>query len=115
MFLKICIIILCIAHWCACIWNGIRIMEDKKDNWYTSYELHDRDESNWSASYVDGIYFSVTTMITIGYGDIHPVTIDEQIFGVFMMILSSGLFGYTMNMVTALFQNNDFVVNEIMD
>jgi len=30
--------------------------------------------SNWETRYLDALYFSITTMITIGYGDIHPYT-----------------------------------------
>lgn len=42
-------------------------------------------------------------MITIGYGDYHPYTTNEKVFGIFVMILSSGLFGYVMNMIVTIF------------
>ena len=40
---------------------------------------------------------SVTTMTTVGFGDIVPVNNDEKIFAIFMMLLSCGVFAYTMN------------------
>lgn len=44
-------------------------------------------------------------MITIGYGDIYPITTIERSFGVIVMIFSSGLFGYIMNSIVLLFEN----------
>lgn len=41
-------------------------------------------------------------MITIGYGDIYPITTWERLFGIIVMIFSSGLFGYVMNSIVAL-------------
>jgi hypothetical protein len=36
-------------------------------------------------------------MTTVGFGDITPVNSDEKIFCIFMMLLSCGVFAYTMN------------------
>ena len=44
--------------------------------------------------YVDTLYFSITTMMTVGYGDIHPICVKERIIAIFSMVLASGLFGY---------------------
>jgi hypothetical protein len=38
-------------------------------------------------------------MITVGYGDIVPKTSGERIFTIFIMILASGVFAYTMNSI----------------
>jgi len=35
---------------------------------------------SWDSIYLSALYFSITTMITIGYGDIHPYTSSEMIF-----------------------------------
>ena len=52
-------------------------------------------------------------MITIGYGDVHPWTPIEMLFAIFMMILASGVFGYTMNSIMLLFQNESEEVQEL--
>ena len=62
-------------------------------------------DDGWYIQYISALYFSVTTMITVGYGDIHPWSPLEQLFGIFMMILASGVFGYTMNSIIALLDN----------
>lgn len=58
-----------------------------------TYGIYD---SPWEVKYITALYFSVTTMITVGYGDIHPNTNLEMIFGIAVMVISSGIFGYSM-------------------
>jgi hypothetical protein len=43
--------------------------------------------------WVRAFYFSNVTMITVGYGDILPVTNEEMIFCVFNMLISCAVFG----------------------
>ncbi|CAD8093500.1 unnamed protein product [Paramecium primaurelia] len=121
-FIKICIIILCLAHWLACIWNLIRIIEGSDLNWYTRYQIYQlenyiiyQDTNYWVSQYLVAIYFSITTMITIGYGDIFPITTIERTFGVIVMIFSSGLFGYIMNSIVLLFENQEENVVELLE
>ena len=44
------------------------------------------DSANWGSdeqlSFIDGLYFSIVTISTVGYGDISPVTPDLQVFTV---------------------------------
>ena len=37
--------------------------------------------------YINAIYFACTTMLTIGYGDISPVSIPEKIITIFIEIV----------------------------
>jgi hypothetical protein len=38
-------------------------------------------------------------MITVGYGDVTPVTRNEKLFAIFTMLLACGVFAYTMNVM----------------
>jgi hypothetical protein len=64
---------------------------------------------NWDIKYLSALYFSVTTMITIGYGDIHPYTSPEMIVSILAMLLASGVFGYTMNSIMIMFEEKNEV------
>ncbi|CAD8171846.1 unnamed protein product [Paramecium octaurelia] len=119
-FFKICLIILSLSHWLACIWNAIRFIEETDNNWYTQYVINfnqekDNDPDYWFNQYVAGIYFSITTMITIGYGDISPKNTIERSFGIFVMILASGVFGYVMNSIVLLFQNMNESLEDLLN
>lgn len=43
-------------------------------------------------SFFDAVYFSVSTMTTVGFGDITPVTFFGKVITVLMMVFGTGLF-----------------------
>lgn len=44
-------------------------------------------------------------MLTVGYGDIHPVTSEEEIFGIISIIGACCVFAYTMNIIGTVLSN----------
>lgn len=44
----------------------------------------------WSV--VDSLYFSITTLSTVGYGDLHPTTTFSKIFTMVYLVLGIGVF-----------------------
>lgn len=44
-------------------------------------------------------------MITVGYGDITPITTLERIYCVICMVMACGIFGYVMNRVGNIFSS----------
>ena len=65
-FLKLSLIILFLAHWIACLWHGVGQL-DSTENWMIVRKIQ---EESWEIRYLWSIYWAVTTMITVGYGDI---------------------------------------------
>lgn len=43
-------------------------------------------------SIIDSLYFCVTTLATVGYGDLHPVTTFGKIFTMIYIVIGIGLF-----------------------
>ncbi|CAD8163247.1 unnamed protein product [Paramecium octaurelia] len=112
-FLKITAMILCIAHWIACIWNIVEFVDEQVElTWMTQYGIHD---APWEVKYITAFYFSITTMITVGYGDISPNTNLEMIFGIIVMVLSSGIFGFSMSSLNFIIQGEDQNIAEIKE
>ncbi|XP_038701134.1 potassium channel AKT1-like [Tripterygium wilfordii] len=58
-------------------------------------------KSVWSR-YVTSIYWSITTLTTVGYGDLHPVNTREMIFDIFFMLFNLGLTAYLIGNMTNL-------------
>lgn len=60
-------------------------------------------DQNWFEQYIYSMYWSVTTMLTVGYGDITPGTEVQKIYSIFALIVSSAVFGYVMNRIGTIF------------
>jgi voltage-gated potassium channel Kch len=58
------------------------------------------EEQGAALIYLKSLYFILVTMTTIGYGDITPEGTEETVTLLFIMMLSSGLFGYILNSLT---------------
>lgn len=103
-FVRLCFLIICIAHWFACIWHLLAVYEetDYMVTWLKQAKLED---SPWDERYVSSLYWAITTMITVGYGDITPLTSAEKLYTIFCMLLACGVFGYTMNRIGNIFQS----------
>ena len=63
-------------------------------------------------TYIASLYWSLTTMTSIGYGDVSPKTPSERIFGIFGMICGAVLFGHFMGNVLAVVADMSPAENE---
>ena len=43
-------------------------------------------------SFIDALYFTIVTISTVGYGDIHPTTTVSKLFGIILIIIGIGIF-----------------------
>lgn len=51
----------------------------------------------------DAIWWSITTMTTVGYGDHYPVTTEGRVVGIILMICGVGMFAGLSGLVASLF------------
>lgn len=80
------------THWIACIWLYLRPPLPGTDPGF---------------AYIKALYWSVTTLTTIGYGDIVPTTGTEMLFTIFVMLLGVALYGYVIaNIASTVFSTD---------
>ncbi|XP_041839004.1 potassium voltage-gated channel subfamily H member 1b [Melanotaenia boesemani] len=114
------------AHWLACIWYSIGdyevIDEDsnkvRRESWLsllgetvgTPYEFNVSGSGLWEGGpskdsvYITSLYFTMTSLTSIGFGNIAPNTDAEKIFAVAMMMIGSLLYATIFGNVTTIFQ-----------
>ena len=80
-----------IVHITCCIWWGFTASVTTEPWFGNTIDL----DSSLSRKYLLSLYFTFTTMSTVGYGDLHPqAVISEQLFGCILVILGASTFGY---------------------
>ncbi|EAR98365.2 cation channel family protein (macronuclear) [Tetrahymena thermophila SB210] len=85
------------SHIFSCFWHAIgQYYYFQKIGWI--YELGFSNEDSYKI-YIVCFYYAVVTMSTIGYGDIYAKTTGEMLFMIFAILISSCLFGYTINQI----------------
>ncbi|CAD8209035.1 unnamed protein product [Paramecium pentaurelia] len=95
-----------VAHFSACIWHIIgQWGEWGNHEGKTWLKVANLQNESWLDRYVVSFYWSIVTMTTIGYGDITPVNLTERIFVIFMTMISSATFAYTVNNIGGIFQD----------
>jgi hyperpolarization activated cyclic nucleotide-gated potassium channel 2 len=99
-----------VAHWLACLWFflGSSGQDIHPITWITVAGI--QDKSNWE-QYVTSLYWAFTTIATVGYGDIAPITLEEKIFAMTTMIISSGVFAYTLGSIGTLVSEQNALEN----
>ena len=82
-----------VSHLLACLWYIVGTYSNESTSWVRTYNSI---ENSWSSMYLNSIYWSLVTMITVGYGDIVPQNEIEKMFCIITMLVGFTLFGFTM-------------------
>ena len=80
------------AHIMACGWIGLGAVEQGL---------------SMRSTYTCAIYWCITTLTTVGYGDITPTEDIQKIYTMIVMILGVGVYGYVIGNIATLFANID--------
>ena len=90
-----------ITHWISCGWLKIAGINE-------NISAH--------SNYVSALYWTTTTLTTVGYGDVVPHTNVEKLYAVFVMIIGVGFYGYLIGNVVSVITKRDpahenFIIN----
>lgn len=97
--------VLGIVHLIACLWCFCPSLEGySMDSWVVRLGYQDEDNS---AIYIAAFYWAFTTLTTVGYGDITPVTPLEKVIAVVWMLLGICSFSFAIGSLTGMIAKLD--------
>ncbi len=96
---------LILLHLSACIWYLIAKFEDfNPDTWVA--RLGFLDSSNYDL-YLISVYWTLTTVTTVGYGDVSANTIGEKIYNLIIMACGVIMYSFAIGSLTNIVMNFD--------
>jgi len=81
-----------IVHWISCGWLALKVMED-----------HISDFSH----YFNAFYWTITTITTVGYGDIVPHNDAQKIYAMITMLIGLTFYGYLIGNIANILSKKD--------
>uniref|UniRef100_A0A671SQG6 Potassium voltage-gated channel, subfamily H (eag-related), member 6b n=1 Tax=Sinocyclocheilus anshuiensis TaxID=1608454 RepID=A0A671SQG6_9TELE len=114
LFLLMCTFML-IAHWLACMWYAIGHMERPymKTGWLDNLadqlgkHYNDSDASSGPSiqdKYITALYFTFSSLTSVGFGNVSPNTNSEKIFSICVMLIGSLMYASIFGNVSAIIQ-----------
>ncbi|EAR87356.2 cyclic nucleotide-binding domain protein (macronuclear) [Tetrahymena thermophila SB210] len=104
--LRLGIIVLFISNFFACVFYRVGVIECEYYDgkcWFSKIGVDDPSTLQY---YLYALYWSITTMISVGYGDVTPVAPYEVLVCIFSMMCSCILFAYSINSIW-------FIISEV--
>ena len=99
--------VLCVAHIYACFFHLISFSQTHAQNSQTWLVYKGLIFASWPERYLYSMYWALTTMVTVGYGDIVPQNSAETSFCLFTILSGSMVFGYCLNRIGTLLTSID--------
>lgn len=87
---------LAMSHMFAMALHLIGIGTSEPMNWLKRIGI-EREE--WSTHYIYSIYWAITTLVTVGYGDITPQNRYEVVVVIIVELVGISFFGYMINII----------------
>lgn len=101
---------LMLSHITTCLWVICANFMDADENedpetWL--FKFYGNDKDNSANIYMVSLYWTITTITTVGYGDISGNNNLERIFAVMLMLIGVTCFSYLNGALSSIFQSMD--------
>lgn len=103
LLLVFCVLVM--SHFVACMWFYTAKLDNFSTNtWVARYNLID---APLETKYLKSLYFSITILTTVGFGDIVPYTSAEMILCIVWMMLGIGFYSTIISTISSVFSSLD--------
>ncbi|XP_078428864.1 potassium channel AKT1-like [Wolffia australiana] len=99
---KLIFVTLFIVHCAGCFFYLLAARYPDPTKTWIGVVIENFQESTMWTRYITSVYWSITTLTTVGYGDLHPVNTREMIFDFFFVLFNLGLNAYLIGNMTSL-------------
>lgn len=97
--------VLILAHFTACMWYFTAKMDDfNPDTWVVRYNMIDKADSYL---YLIGLYWAITVLTTVGFGDISAFTPAEIFLSILWMLFGIGFYSFVVGSLTSVISSID--------
>lgn len=100
-----------VSHLLGCFWfyvgSAQRDDESAKESWLSVYDNGSALDASVGQQYLYSVYWALTTLTTVGYGDITAQNDLERAYTMFALLVSAMVFAYLMGDITALIASLD--------
>ncbi|CAD8097297.1 unnamed protein product [Paramecium primaurelia] len=101
--IKLLFMVVYVGHLFACLWHGVAFYQiGFRKTWLETYDVATQDIFT---KYNYAFYWSVQTMITVGYGDLTPQNNYERLCANMSMFLACGVFAFSFNSIGLMLSN----------
>jgi voltage-gated potassium channel len=92
-----------VAHFMACIFYWVAtIGSDSLDPYPGWTSMLEEEDMSTVEKYVASLYWSFSTITTVGYGDLTPSNTAERLFAIVAMVVGVTIFAYFMGSMTSI-------------
>lgn len=90
------------VHSAGCFYYWLATHYHNKDNTWIGKQVPDFEDRSVWLGYTYSMYWSIVTLTTVGYGDLHAENTGEKVFNMFYMLVNIGLTAYLIGNMTNL-------------
>ena len=94
-----------LAHMLGCFWFYTAAMvglDEDTVTWVSSYDDGSALFADASTQYLYSVYWALTTLTTVGYGDITPTNNAERLYSLGALLIGALVFGFMLSSIGAL-------------
>ncbi|XP_011019695.1 PREDICTED: potassium channel KAT3-like isoform X2 [Populus euphratica] len=99
---KLISVTLFVVHAAGCIYYWIAVHHGTGGNTWIGKHVEDFEQRSIWLGYTYSVYWSIVTLTTVGYGDLHAENTGEKVFNMFYMLFNIGLTAYIIGNMTNL-------------